>query len=168
MSIELPKYVGLNEMVDELSRKLMLTRFQDTHINQTRLMDNVTIACKEYLEQRLIPLGVSHKIWKDVAEPYTEGIRPVFVFGNTFVPDLVIDVADKPTLALSVRYIGAGAKTSYNLAAAIGEALVCSHQYPAVIVFLYQSKKGGDYMHLLDREIMMSLWQEHKVKLVLR
>ncbi len=168
MNIELPKYVGLNEMVDELARKLMLTRFQNSRLNQSILMDDVTKTCEEYLGQRLTTLGVPHKVWRDVAEPYAEGIRPVFVFGNTFIPDLVIDVAEKPTLALSVKYIGPGARTTFNLSAAIGEALVFSHQYPAVIAFLYQSKKGVDYMHLLDREIMMALWHEHKIKLVLR
>ena len=168
MNFELPEYVGLNEMVEELSKKLMLTRFQNSRLNQPTLMDDVTKACEEYLGQRLAPLGVSHKIWRDVAEPYTEGIRPVFVFGNTFVPEMVIDVAEKPTLALSVKYIGPGAKTTFNLSAAIGEALVYSRQYPAVIAFLYQSKKGVDYMHLLDRETMMSLWHQHKIRLVLR
>ncbi len=49
-----------------------------------------------------------------------------------------------------------------------GEALISTYVYPAALAFIYQVGQSSDYMHLLDRELMLDLWHSHKVKLVLR
>ncbi len=168
MNFDLPRYVGLNDMVEELARKLTLTRFQGPRIAQETLVEDIAKASQEYLEQRLGPQGIAYSIWREVAGPFNDGIRPVLVFGTTFVPDLVVDVVGKPTLAFCIRCVTPGPMSSHSISAMVGESLVYSHQYPAVIGFLYLGNIEQDYMHLLDREIIMGLWHEHKVRLILR
>jgi len=34
----MPRYIGLNEMVEELALKIKLTRFQGGHINQSNII----------------------------------------------------------------------------------------------------------------------------------
>ena len=166
--METSRYVGLNDLVDELARKLTLTPFSRSSLTDAILVDTIAKATQDYLRDRLVPLGVIYDIWRDVAESGNKGIRPVYVFGNAFVPDLVVEVADKPTLAFYIRHIKSGSRTADKIGAAVGEALLYSHQYPAVIAILCQSGKYMDYMHLMDREIIMSLWHERKVRLVFR
>lgn len=166
--MEQSRYVGLNDLVEELARKLTLTPFHRSDLSQSALVDKVAKATQDYLRERLAPLGLTYNIWQDVAESDTKGIRPVFVFGSTFVPDLVVDVGDKPTLAFCVKSVKPGAKASQKISAAVGEALLYSHQYPAVIAIICVAGESANYLHLLDREIVMNLWHERKVRLVLR
>lgn len=111
---------------------------------------------------------LNYTIWRGIAGPLVDGIQTILVLGNTFTPNFVIDVVGKPTLALCIRHIIPGPISSYNISAAIGEAMIYSYHYPAVIAFFYLSDVERDYMRLSDREMTMGLWQMHKVKLVIR
>ena len=155
-------------MVEALSRKLTLTRFRGQRVDHETLVSTIAQASQEYLEENIGSQGISYTIWREVAGAFNEGVQPVYVFGNTFVPDLVVDVAQKPTLAYCIKHVAPGPMSSHHIGAAVGESIMFSHRYPAVVAFLYLSDAERDYMHLLDREIAMSLWQDHKVRLILR
>ena len=167
-NFDIPRYVGLNEMVEELSLKMKLTRFQGDRINQTNIVERLAQTSEQYLAEVLGRQGINYTIWKEIAGPLGYGIQTVLVLGNTFTPNFVINVASKPTLALCIRHIVPSPMSSYNISSAIGEAVIYSYHYPAVIVFLYLSDVERDFMRLLDREMTMGLWQTHKVKLVIR
>ena len=164
---EQPRFLGINEMVEEVADRLSRATFR-VSASEASLEEDVALITQQYLNDRLGPLGLQHNLWRNVAEQGIEGIRPANVFGNAFVPDLAIDVAQKPALALFVRLLRPGALTSDKIGAAIGAAIICSRQYPAVLVLLLRSGEYVDYMHFLDREITMDLWHTCKVKLIAR
>ena len=162
------RYLGFNDMVEELALKMKLTRFERDRINQANIVEQLAQTSQDYLSEVLGAQGIKYNIWREIAGPLADGIRTVLLFGNTFVPNFVIDVAGKPTLALCIRHIVPNPMSSYNISAAIGEAMIYSYHYPAVIAFLYISDVERNHMRLLDREMTMGLWQTHKVKLVIR
>ena len=165
---EPPEYLGLNEMVEELTAEFSRASLRRSSITQAALKGTVTEITQTYLRERLTPLGLDYKIWRDVAEPGSRGIVPVYAFGAVYAPDLAIEVADRPSIAIYCQLLKAGARTTEKIGATIGEALICSHQYPAVAVLFLYTGRHVDYMHLLDREIMMALWRIHKVRIVFR
>ncbi len=158
-------YLGLKELVDELTTELSRPNlWQRSSITQINLKEKVREVAESYLMSRLAPLGLEYKIWRDVSELGNEGIMPVYAFGAVYAPDMAIEVADKPTLAIYCRLLKAGTRITEKIGATIGEAMICSHQYPAVAVLFLYSGRRVDYMHFLDQEIIMDLWRSHKVR----
>ena len=92
----MPRYLGLNEMVEELALKMKLTRFERDRINQPNIVERLAQTSQQYLAEVLGGQRIKYDIWREIAGPLADGIRTVLVLGNTFVPNFVIDVAGKP------------------------------------------------------------------------
>lgn len=161
---QMPGYLGLNEMVEELTAALSSAPLRHSSLSQSSLEDATKNIVQDYVKNRLDPLGVEYRIWRDVAESGSRGVVPVYAFGASYAPDLAIEINDRPTLAIYCRLLKSGTRITDKIGATIGEALICSHQYPAVAVFFLYSGRSADYLHLLDQEIMMDLWRSHKVR----
>ncbi len=163
-----PRYLGVRELVEELARDLSAADLRRSYPSQAAFIDDINKVTHAFLLDRLVPLRLPFEIWLDVAEAGGPGIEPAFVFGTSFVPDMVIEVAGRPTVAVYARVINSPQKAAEKIGAVLGEAIVSTYVYPAALAFIYQVGQSSNYMHLLDRELVLDLWHSHKVKLVLR
>ena len=161
-----PHYMGLNEFVETLSQYLTQRKLRRHYRSHERLLDDVESIVQEFMKERLGPLNLDFAVWRGVAELGTEGIDPVPVFGTDFIPDMVVSVSDSPTLAIHAQLIRGRLSTSDKIGAAIGRALVYSQKYPAVLTLVHHTGGSAGYKHLLDREVLMDLWNSHKIKLL--
>ena len=159
-----PRYMGLNEFVQGICEALQQAPLKRTYSSHAALVDAVVRVVQDFLVQYLKPLSLGYQIWQGPAELDTAGIQPVYAYGAHFLPDLVVEVSGNPTLAFSIRQLRA--QPSTQIRASIGEALIFSHQYPAVIAFLHGLEQGGGVNYLRDRAISENLWSSHKVRLL--
>ena len=127
----------------------------------------VASTVRNVLEESLSPLNLAYDLWEGVAEE-GKGIEPVRLFGTEVVPDLAVNVAGRPTLALTMELVRHGDAAASRLATALGRALVCAHSYPAVLAFIYYPDRAAEYPQLLERELAMGLWSTYKVRLLVR
>lgn len=160
---DLPRYLGLNELVQEVCHALQQAHFRRGYPSQATLIEAVVLVVQGVLTDRLNPLRLEYRIWRGAAELDGMGIQPIYAYGSTFIPDLVVEVSGNPTLAFTIRQLRAD--PSRQLRASIGEALIYSHQFPAVIALLH-GLRGQEINSLLDRAISDSLWSSHKIRLL--
>ena len=163
-----PRYLGLNDFVEEVSKALLRAPLKERYESHDLLVQDVVQAVERSLKELLGASQVSYHVWQGVAEAGGQGIAPVEAFGNTFVADLVVDVAGKPTLALVVEMVEAPQEAPQKVSSALGEAFIQAHQYPAVLLLFYSPSGAVRVQDLLDRELSMDLWSLHKVRLVAR
>ena len=158
-----PRYLGLNELVQEVCDALHQARLRRGYPSQAALVEAVVLVVKGVLKSRLNPLRLEYRIWRGAAELDGMGIQPIYAYGSTFIPDLVVEVSSNPTLAFTIRQLRSD--PSRQLRASIGEAVIYSHQFPAVIVLLH-GLRGQEINSLLDRAISNNLWSSHKIRLL--
>ena len=159
-----PRYLGLNELVQEICDALRQAPLKRTYPNQAALVDAVALVVDDILTRRLEPLHLKCSIWQGPAELDDIGIQPIRALGSHFIPDLVAEISSNPTLAFTIRQLRAN--PSRQIRASIGEAVIYSHQYPAVIALLH-GPRSQEINYLLDRAIIDNLWSSHKVRLLL-
>ena len=157
------RYLGLNELVQEVCDALHQARLRKGYPSQAALIEAVVLVVEDVLKSRLDPLRLEHRIWQGAAELDGLGIQPIYAYGSTFIPDLVVEVSSNPTLAFTIRQLRAD--PSRQLRASIGEAVIYSRQFPAVIALLH-GLRGQETNSLLDRAISDSLWSAHKIRLL--
>ena len=159
-----PRYLGLDELVDTVSR--LLNRLPvGAGEDRKELASRITDGIKTLLQEHLGPGGIPFDVWQGKEG----GAQPAHFFGADFYPDVAVDVAEQPTLALVLGCPGGRRGHQRELATALGQALVCSQQYPAVVLCIIGKRtKGKDYQQLLARELQMSLWSQHRIRIVLR
>lgn len=160
-------FLGLSEFVEGMAFELVRAPFKLRYRSRSALTKDVARIVGGYLRHKLVPLQLEHALWETIAEN-GPGIQPVYVFGADFIPDLAVDVQERPTVALRVNLIRESRDTLTTIATAIGEAIVFSCLYPSVVAFVYSTGAPVEYKHLLDRQIAMDLWRDHKIRLVLR
>ncbi|MBI4232969.1 MAG: hypothetical protein HY686_00835 [Chloroflexi bacterium] len=161
-----PRYLGLNDFVEELARALRRAPWKRSYLNREAFCEEVLAVVRGVLRTTLDPVGVTYDVWRGVAEPGGKGITPTPAFGHEFVPDLVIDVGGLPTVAIHLNLVGRYPKPSQQVAAALGVALLHAHQYPAALVYFHAPGGKVSPRGLLDREIVLELWSSHKIRLV--
>lgn len=163
-----PRYMGLNDFVEELSRLLLRAPLKPEYRDPSELVADVASAVRGFLQETLRPNHIGYDVWETVATPDGLGIVPTRAFGNVYTPSLVIDVAERPTVAFHLRRLADKAQASREITEALGTAIVYSQQYPAVILLLFCPHRVAEISGLLDREIVMELWSSHKIRLLLR
>ncbi len=159
-------YLGLNEVVQGICAALQQAPLRRTYPSHAALVEAVVQIVQGFLAQHLEPLSLEYRIWQAPAELDSSGIQPVYAFGIHFLPDLAVEVSSNPTLAFSIRQLRADPCS--QIRASIGEAMIYSHQYPAVIAFLHGLEQGEGVSYLRDRAIGDNLWSSHKVRLLIR
>ncbi len=107
-----PRYLGIRELVEELARDLSVAELRRSYPSQAAFMDDINKVAHAFLLDRLVPLRLPFAIWLDVAEAAGPGIEPAYVFGTSFVPDMVVEVAGRPTVAVYARIINSPQKAS--------------------------------------------------------
>ena len=157
------RYLGLNDLVQEVCDALHQARLRKSYPSQAALVEAVVLVVKGILKSRLDPLRLKYRIWQGVAELDGMGIQPIYAYESTFIPDLVLEVSGNPTLAFTIRQLRAD--PSRQLRASIGEAVIYSRQFPAVIALLHGLQDQGTNS-LLNRAISDSLWSAHKIRLL--
>lgn len=164
---EKPRYLGLTELVEEISHQLAWAPLKPNYRSKEGLKGTIASIVKEFLETKLRPLDLRYEVWQRRVEE-EGGIEPLYVFGADFAPDLVIDIEDEPTLAIVLTLVKRDIDLPVKLGCAIGQALLYCHQYPAIITLVLHLGKGQEYKHWKDREIQQDLWSTHKIRLVFR
>ncbi|MFQ5875743.1 MAG: hypothetical protein ACE5JL_18350 [Dehalococcoidia bacterium] len=134
---------------------------------ESSLRSWVTKVVKGYLADKLGPQDLPYDVWQR-SSLEKQSLYPLPIFGTAFAPDLAIDVAEKPALAILATLVKDEPTLASRVGSAIGQAIVLSHQYPAVVSFVLLKVRQEEYQHWLAREIQLDLWSNHKVKLVLR
>lgn len=166
---QLPQFLGINDFVDQVARELMAAPLRPAYRSRDTMARHVEQLLSRFLKRWLGPLNLTHRLWRGGIDiERGEWLEPAFVFGTEFTPDIVVDVGDSPTLALHTLPIRQGQAIGSRVASAIGEAVVYSHLYPAVLVLIQRTGEDVEYKHLQDREIMTDLWRSHKIRLLLR
>ncbi|MBI4337505.1 MAG: hypothetical protein HY683_06725 [Chloroflexi bacterium] len=164
-----PRFMGLNEFVEELERTLSHMPLKDRYRDREEFSAHVAAAVKGFLPQSLGLSAVSYELWQGVAEdPAERGMRPTVFMGHDLVPSAVVDVAGRPTLALVLDTANTRRAAADKLLRALGSALVLCHQYPSVLVFLYFPSTTEVLPGLLEREVALGLWSQRKIRLLLR
>ncbi|MBI2871881.1 MAG: hypothetical protein HYY00_01670 [Chloroflexi bacterium] len=163
-----PRYIGLNELVEELGQELSRARFRRTYSSRGHLVDDMEKVVSRFLERRLASVGLEFQLWRGVAEATSpEGIEPTVLFGAEFCPDLVAQVSKSPAVALHAELVRSKARTAGHIAAAIGASLAYARRYPAVLTLVHMDRQQeGPGPQVVERELVMSLWSLHKVRLV--
>ncbi len=159
-----PRYLGLNEFVQQLSNELMAAPLKRKYRSERALRAEVVKLVKNFVRTKLGPLNLPYDIQEEV-ETKTE---PICIFDTDFWPDLVIEVSELPTVAIGVSLIRPGESAAPKMGSAIGKAMIYSRQYPSVIAFILDQRQSEEQKHWLDREFKAELWAKHKVKLIIR
>ena len=95
-------------------------------------------------------------------------MQPVPIFGVDFCPDMAIRVAELQAVVFILRLVNEGEEIGPKISSAIGQALIYSRYYPAVIAFIFALEKEEPHKHWSDWELKADLWRRHKIKLVVR
>ena len=130
---EVPRYLGITEFEEQLSAALASASFQPRYEDEAQLRADVAQVVQQFTEEKLPPLNLSYHIqgWGD------EGSQPVPIFGVDFCPDMAIRAAELPAVVFILRLVDAGEEIGAKISSAIGQALICSRYYPAVIAFIF-------------------------------
>ncbi len=161
---EEPQYFGITEFVEQLSAELLSAPLLPQYDDEARFRADVTQVVKRFTEDKLASLALSYCIqdWGD------EALLPVAIFGTDFCPDMAIKVGEFPMVAFILKLVKQGEDVGLITSSAIGQALIYSRCYPAVIAFVLSMEKGEQHKHWFDWELKADLWRSHKIKLVLR
>ncbi|MCS7207050.1 MAG: hypothetical protein NZ951_03835 [Dehalococcoidia bacterium] len=162
------RLMGINDFVEELARTLLRAPLRDRYSDHEEFKSHLKALMETFLKDSLASAQTPYAVWSGVAEPGAHGIVPTRAFGQTYIPDLVVDIAGRPTLAFLGRFLGNRRTAGDHLAEALGKALVLSAAYPAVFLFCYAPDGAVHPSGLMDREILLDLWSRHKVRVVLR
>ncbi|MFN3974915.1 MAG: hypothetical protein ACK4K2_06580 [Dehalococcoidia bacterium] len=162
------RLMGINDFAEELARTLLRAPLKDRYSDHEEFKRHLGSLLEAFLKESLDSSQTPYALWSGVAEPGGGGIIPTRAFGQSYIPDLVVDIAGRPTLAILARFVESRQEASDQLAEAIGKALILSAAYPAVFLFCYAPEGVVHPSGLMDREILMDLWSRHKVRVVLR
>ena len=159
-----PQYFGITEFVEQLSAELLSTPLLPQYDDEARFRADVTQVVKRYSEEKLASLALSYRIqdWGD------ESLLPIAIFGTDFCPDMAIRVGEFPVVAFILQLVKPGEELGLKVSSAVGQALIYSRCYPAVIAFVLRMEKGEPHKHWSDWELKADLWRRHKIKLVVR
>lgn len=158
-----PRYLGLNELVQKVCQALHEARLRNSYNSQAALVDAVALVLDCLLKNWQDPMPFEYRIWRGAAELDGKGIQPIYAYGSTFLPDLVVEVSGNPTLAFTIEQLRAS--PSRQLRSTIGAALIYSHRFPAVIAIL-NGLRCQEINSPLDRAVSDNLWNSHKIRLL--
>jgi hypothetical protein len=128
--------------------------------DEAQLRAAVAQVVRGFTEESLAPLNLHYHICDK------EGLQPVLIFGADFYPDMVIEVGSFPAVAFILKLIGE--ELELKISSAIGQALLYSQHYTAVIALILGPEVGEPHKHWLDWEFKADLWRRHKIKLIIR
>lgn len=164
-----PRLFGVKEFVQELAKELDRAKFRRRYSSKELLKRDVVQVLEQFLDDVLVEKsGLSYQLWQGLAEPGSPGIEPDLVFGADFAPDIQVDVSGQPTVAISINLIANSVNASNKMGFAIGEGLILSRLYPAVLVFVYRLRPKAYLRHHLDGELILDLWNFYKIKLLVK
>jgi hypothetical protein len=161
---EEPRYFGITEFVEQLSAELLSAPLLPQYDDEARLRADVAQVVKRFSRDKLAPLALSYCL----QEGGGEALLPVVIFGTDFSPDMAIKVGGVPVVAFTLKLVKQGEEPGLKISSAIGQALIYSRCYPAVIAFVLSLEKGEPHKHWSDWELKADLWRRHKIKLVVR
>ena len=152
--------VEATEVIDGLCERLQETEFEG-YEDETELLLDVGALITQYVSA----------LFGDLASVWVEGrdrgkIKSVWAYGTDFSPDIAIEMGELPVVAMEVRLAKRDNDAAELVAAAIGQALVCSVQYPYVIIFILDRSESKLHKHWFDSEIETRLWEDHRISLI--
>ena len=159
-----PQYFGITEFVERLSAELLSAPLLPQYDDEARFRADVTQVVRRFAEEKLASSALPYRIqgWGD------EALLPVAIFGTDFCPDMAIKVGEFPVVAFILQLVKQGEELGPKVSSAVGQALIYSRCYPAVIAFVLSMEKGEPHKHWSDWELKADLWRRHKIKLVVR
>jgi hypothetical protein len=159
-----PQCFGIAEFVEQLSAELLSAPLSLQYDDEARFRADVTQVVRRFAEEKLASLALPYCIqdWGD------EALLPVTIFGTDFCPDIAIKVGELPVVAFILQLAKQGKELGPRVSSAVGQALIYSRYYPAVITFVLSMEKGEPHKHWSDRELKADLWRRHKIRLVVR
>ncbi|MFQ5933630.1 MAG: hypothetical protein ACE5KI_03195 [Dehalococcoidia bacterium] len=160
-------YIGLRELVEDFARMLSRAPLNPHYRSREALCRWMFPMIKLYLRAKLGEQELPYDLWRrDLRRK--SGINPLTLFATDFAPDFSIDVTEVPTLAILTTLANDERAVPARIGSAIGQGIVLSHRYPAVISFVLYTAGEREHQRWVERELQMNLWSRHKVKLVLR
>jgi len=157
------RYLGTADFVSQLSEELLSAPLKTRYRSEAQMKADVVRVVQKFTKGRLGPLGLPYEI-----QERTKGLQPVPIFGADFCPDMAIEVTEFPSVAFVLKLVKGGEKLELKISSAIGQALIFSRYYSAVIAFILSLEGGETHKHWTDWELKADLWRKHKVRLVIR
>ncbi len=157
------RYLGAADFVDQLSNELLAASLKTEYRSEARLKADVIRAVRKFAQGKFGPLGLPYEI-----QERAKGLQPISIFGTDFCPDLAIEVTEFPAVAFVLKLVKGGGELESKVGSAIGQALIYSRYYPAVIAFVLNMESGETYKHWTDWELKADLWRKHKIRLIIR
>lgn len=152
--------IEATQTIDGLCEKLQDTEFEG-YENENQLLQDIAGVVEEYISSEL---GELASVW--VKGRDRGKIKSVWAYGTDFAPDIAVEVGDLPAIGIEVKMATKASPVAGPVAAAIGKALICSAQYPYVIVFVLDKSSGELHKHWLDAELETRLWDSHRISLI--
>lgn len=156
-----PHYLGITEFVEGLCQRLeqALSPSKPRYKDEGKLKGDMLKVVRKFVREKLSPLNISCKVRKEA--------EPISLLGTDFCPVAAIEVGKLPTVALDLKLVREGESSATKISSTIGQAMIYSRQYPAVIAFIVDQGLAEEHKHWWDREFKTELWARHKIKLVI-
>ena len=156
------QHFDATQIIDGLCEKLENAEFED-YDAKSELLPEVGDIVAEYINTEL---GELASVW---VEGRDKGkIKSVWAFGTDLWPDITVEVRELPTVAIEVKLAKRDNGLADPVTSAIGKALIYSAQYSYVIAFVLDRTKSDVYKHWFDSEIEARLWENHRIRLIIR
>ena len=162
-----PRYIGLKEFVEDFARTLIRAPIKPEYKDGEELRRWLLPVVKDYLTAKLGQQDIPYNL-RQRRSLRKKGVDTLPASGAGFAPDFAIEVTHLPILAILSTLIKDELTLATKIGSAIGQAIILSHQYPAVISFVLYNVQPLEYRLWLEKEIQLDLWSRHKIKLVLR
>jgi len=150
------------ETVERLCQKLTNVELE-TYEDREELLLEIGDLLTEQVNNELGELG---SVW--VKGRDRGKIKPVWAYGADFLPDIAIEVAEMPAVAIEVQLASRDSGTADPVAVALGRGLIYSIQYSYVICLVLDHSDSDVRKHWLDGEIETRLWDSHRISLIVR
>ena len=162
-----PRYMGISDFIEGLAGHLADASLRPSYREPLSLRRDVARQVHGFVESQLGPLGVPFYVWQHSRSSPSD-LEPVAAFGRDFWPDIAVEVAEIPTIALAVKLIGPGDAGHHSLGSLLGRTLVYTRLYPAVLAFAWDKGPSDDHKHWWDPELRAELNDRYRIKLVIR
>ncbi len=161
-----PKYMGITEFMEGMAGNLADAPLRPHYRSVATLRRDIAQQVQAYVQVQLAPLGVPFKVWQQGASP--GGLEPVLAFGRDFWPDVAVEVSEIPTIAVAVKLIAPRDDGRGALSFLLGETIIYTRVYPAVLAFALDRGSPDESKHWWDPDLRAELWERYHIRLIIR
>ena len=151
MLSEVEKLKLFEGLCDELRSK----SFDHSYSYESELKEHVVEVVRNYMKPYQGEVGVYE-------DKYL--IEKVNAFGREQCPDISIEVGGQTFAAIELKLL----RHYWGMARGIGQSIIDSARYKYVTIFAIDKREFEAQKHEFDEEIESSLWDNYRIRLIIR